>query len=192
MIKKIKILIVIVFLSLILFTTSSYGAIEIKEERPDAFTISPSNAFATCYNLRANSTTLGNNSLDPHLVLNSDWATVIYLTLSVYGTNNQSRYQYSTGNKSGVFYDDCYFIPSALLETAITGPSYENIYKYRNTKYVESLPIDDKDLVNKGRGIYELSAFGYKNLGSKFYPINKQTPLMGRNNLIRYWFSFEY
>lgn len=187
MIKKIKILIVIVFLSLILFTTSSYGAIEIKEERPNFFTISPSNAFATCYNLRANSTTLGNNSLDPHLVLNSDWATVIYLTLSVYGNNDQSRNKYSTGNKSGVFYESNFFIPSALLETAVTAPNYENLYKYRNTKYVESLPIEDKDLVNKGRGIYELSAFGYKNDGFNIYPKDGDRPLMGRSNLIRYW-----
>jgi hypothetical protein len=112
------------FIGMLIINSNSYAAVAIKGGTVwDNITIS--DAYAVCYNMRNGTTsTLGSNSLEPHLTLNSDWGAVAYLVASVYGqrdgtsntgtmgpkvtlTKNNSpiestTFRSTTGNASGV------------------------------------------------------------------------------------------
>ena len=132
----------------------SRAAIEIKPGTTAYTSIDVSSAYQLCYDLRANDTTLGNNSLDPHLTLNKDWGAVAYLGASAYGdvrslggsklTYEGKNYYSTTGNKSGVMNMGTSLTQtSCIVKNKVNDTT--NIYARKNlidnkdTKYVECL-----------------------------------------------------
>lgn len=103
--RKILTTIILSILTLVCLTIQSNATMQIKEGTSPQCSITVSDSYAYCYNLRANSSTLGNNTLDPHLTTNKDWGAVAYLAASVYGCNMNATaieaYQ-TNGNNSGV------------------------------------------------------------------------------------------
>jgi hypothetical protein len=83
--KKIVFSIMLFCIGMLMINSNSYAAVAINGG--DVWTqITASDAYAACYNMRNGTTsTLGSNSLEPHLTLNSDWGAVAYLTVSDYG-----------------------------------------------------------------------------------------------------------
>lgn len=108
--KKI-ILSTIIILSITFISTISKAALEFK---PGAETYgqSPTNAYQLCYDLKNADSTIGTNQVDPHLMLNKDWAAVVFLAISTYGNGKEetgdyiniynSNYHTSNGNYTGV------------------------------------------------------------------------------------------
>ena len=83
--KKILVIGIITFMSIMLFSTISKAGVESKPGGTVWTNITISNAYKVCYDMRAPTSTLGLNSLDSHLALNKDWGAVAYLALSTYG-----------------------------------------------------------------------------------------------------------
>lgn len=119
-------------------------------------------AYGLCRELRLSDSTLGNNSLDPHLMLPKEWLAVDMLANSVYGFDSQSnqlsytdtsvniKYQSSTPNKSGIMYEyrDIYYsvndyTSSIYSEYDKTNDSCfstkANIFNNKGTKYVQTI-----------------------------------------------------
>lgn len=122
-------------------------------------------AYGLCRELRLNDSTLGNNSLDPHLMLPKEWLAVDMLANSVYGFDSQSnqlsytettdtnvtmKYESSTPNKSGIMHelkDRMYsvndYTSSIYSEYDKTNDSYfstkANIFNNKGTKYVQTI-----------------------------------------------------
>lgn len=155
----------------------SMAAIEIKPGTTTYTSIDVSSAYQLCYDLRANDTTLGNNSLDPHLTLNKDWGAVAYLGASAYGSArsdkggkidiNGGNYYSTTGNKSGVINLGNYH-----TQTAAISKSRVNLSSYDEYR---------KNLI--------------ENIGKKYVETYEQTKLSGKGcawNETRYWYSGSY
>lgn len=111
----IKILMVTVLLYIVLNMICiqfSNAAIEIKPGTTVQTNISINDSFQYCYDMRHPTSSLGNNSLDPHVAKATDWGITAYLGLSGYGavksasgpqiTIGESNYSTTTGNASGV------------------------------------------------------------------------------------------
>lgn len=169
--KKIKILItfILVISFLIAFNNKVNAAMEIKDG-VTGYTVSDpvNNAFSMCYDLRNPTSTLAKNTLDPHLTLSADWASMLYLGLSGYGDVTLTSDKQTTTNKSGVIYRNtaraCYPLMSSVVEDNV-GSSTGKIVDKMNTKYVDKLK---KSGSNKGLGYEELSFF---NSFSGFYNV---------------------
>ena len=86
-IKRLLKILIIALIGICIGSTASNAAIEIKktDTAEKHFGVTAGTAFDYCYNMRAYSSSLGANSLDPHLVLNADWAAAVYLGASGYG-----------------------------------------------------------------------------------------------------------
>lgn len=204
--KKIitTILMILIILSIM---PATFAAVSVKvptsSTQRDAYMLTPSDAYAACMNMKNGSTsTLGNNNLDPHLMLNSDWSAMAYLGLSEYGSiinatgaNNYNSFAMdngstinlitTTGNVTGVETtsvgcdDDRYRIyTSSILESADSGPAWRNLYNNRNTKYVEILPTDSNNTT--GQAIGETS--GWFN-GTRLY-VNNSEPILSRTKAV--------
>lgn len=146
----------------------SRAAIEIKPGTTAYTSIDVSSAYQLCYDLRANDTTLGNNSLDPHLTLNKDWGAVAYLGASAYGsvrslygeviTIDGSTYYSSTKNKSGVINLGRYATQTSSLYNGSAGGSPKNTIKLKDnigSKYVETLQPNYNESNTKGMALGE-------------------------------------
>lgn len=161
--RIIKILI-IALIGICIVSTASNAAIEIKktDTTEKHKNITASTAFDYCYYMRAYSSSLGANSLDPHLVLNADWAAFTYLGFSgygsmysFYGNNKSASFQNSgggyvfqassTNNATGVYtmevdrYRGAYYTWTASIMGDNTNQYANSIYQKINTKYVEQL-----------------------------------------------------
>ena len=110
--KKIIIMIVITLFALIAFVHRVNAAVQVKAGTTRQTDITINTAFQYCYDMRYQSSTLGNNNLDPHLSTARDWGAVAYLGLSSYGTLRsgagdtvtigETNYSSTNGNISGV------------------------------------------------------------------------------------------
>ena len=109
--KKI-ILSIIIILSITFISTISKAALEFKAGA-SSYSMNASNAYQLCYDLKGADSTLGTNQVDPHLMLNKDWAAVVFLAISTYGNAaeengftyiriNNASYHTSNGNYTGV------------------------------------------------------------------------------------------
>ena len=167
--KKIKILItfILVISFLIAFNNKVNAAMEIKDGAT-GYKVSnpPNNAFSMCYDLRNPTSTLAKNTLDPHLTLSADWASMLYLGLSGYGDVTSTNDKQTTTNKSGVKHKNvtsqCYPLMSSVVEDNV-GSSTGKIIDKMNTKYVDKLKSSGP---NKGLGYEELKFFN--NFGPSF------------------------
>ena len=114
-------------------------------------------AYRECYDLRELSaeSTLGNNSLDPHLTLNKDWGAVAYLALSKYGSGNNSD---TTGNATGVQdFGKNYEWTSSLISEAtnlnVSEARTDLINHVEGEQYVEQLEQDVNTNVEHSKGM---------------------------------------
>lgn len=147
-------------IAVVAMSSISRAAIEIKPGTTVYDYITVSDSYQLCYDLRANDTTLGSNSLDPHLILNKDWGAVAYLGASAYGSArsdkgdkidiNGGNYYSTTGNKSGVIN----LGNNPTQTAAISKSRYSTYDRYRKNlieniekKYVETY---ENELSGKG------------------------------------------
>jgi hypothetical protein len=159
---------------------------EIKSGTSTKTGLTVSQSFAYCYNLRASSTTLGNNTLDPHLTLNSDWGAVLYLAASVYGvdtTTNDTIQASTTGNESGVknLGANATFT-SSLFGGIVEDNSYRiNLEKFVGTKYVESTDTSNSASSTRGQAIGETSGWNstYNDLAKTACPVTVRKNAFG-------------
>ncbi len=115
-------------------------------------------AYRECYDLRKQEaeSTLGNNSLDPHLTLNKDWGAVAYLALSKYGYGNDRN---TTGNATGVQdFGKNYEWASCIKPNASNASLYteyrsELINKAEGEQYVEELELDAETNIGHSKGM---------------------------------------
>ena len=162
---NIGISLIVIFILSICFSSSSNAAIEIKPGTAIHTSLTANTEFMYCYNMRSSTSSLANNSLDPHLALNADWGAVVYLGASTYGdlrdgTGNvvpieDTNYYSLTNNKTGVM-DMVYVgskktssgnevastcvITAGIFSNASTAYNESNIvYNFKNTKYVDKL-----------------------------------------------------
>ncbi len=195
-VKK-QIMVTIIILLILLIPTITKANIEVKPKSTSYTNISVSDAYDECYNLRNPYSSLGNNNLDPHLVLNKDWGAVAYLAISAYGkvkdatgpkvTVDGTEYTTTTGNETGVMdfgKAECTYTSSSIasgLEGSVD--IRQSLINNKNSRYVETLP--DKGTQNatntKGMAIVETS--GWFTSQSDYEP-NKNYPLVVRTNIL--------
>lgn len=167
---------------LITMANVSKAAIEVKPGTSSYVDITASDSYKLCYDLREYDTTLGTNSLDPHLTLNKDWGAVTYLSVSSYGavrgyqgpsvTIGSTDYTSTTGNKSGVMnFGKTYTQTSSLFGgRSADYNTTTNLKNNLNTKYVENLATTNNVENTKGQALMEVNAW-YNSLSSTgFYP----------------------
>lgn len=193
-------------IAIVAVSSISRAAIEIKPGTTTYKGINVSDSYQICYNLRANDTTLGSNSLDPHLTLNKDWSAVSYLGASAYGSARSQygvevkigeRTYYSiTGNKSGVMDFGYTWTQTASLYDG-DGQNYPNYTKNLQdnigTKYVETLPTTNDVESTKGLGYAETTDW-YKPSEDRYnkyaaYPL-KTRPVGIRRNIFGYTYYY--
>ena len=145
-------------------------------------TVTVNQAFNNCRDLGLSTSSLGANSLDPHLSTARDWGAVTYLGLSIYGdidTDEGSSddmviidnvtYRTTNGNLSGVLnFGNRVNIaaaskkarqPNIVSAHAYAGTSTNNtsqLYKEENQKYVDIVPAIPDNENSKGMGISEI------------------------------------
>ena len=90
-IKRLIKILIIALIGICVGSTASNAAIEIKPTSSVHNNITASTAYEYCYYMRAYSSSLGANSLDPHLALSADWGAVAYLGASGYGGVKNSQ-----------------------------------------------------------------------------------------------------
>lgn len=193
---KIKIIgsLLLICLFILCFSTISNAAIEIKAGTTRHTNIDISTAYQYCYDMRSATSTLGINSLDPHLSLNADWGATAYLGASTYGgvrsasgpivkingANNVS----TTNNITGVINLGATnsFVSSTIGSNMYT--CLEGINKHLGTKYVEKLEIPYTVENTKGMSLTEIK--GWYNLKpavvANNYPILNRKQIFGTMN----------
>lgn len=168
--KSIKIIVAILITFMLMLATKSYAALESKVvSGTNKMKSSVIDAFQLCYDMRNPTSSLGNNNLDPHLMLNKDLGAYAYLGMSAYGTNGVLKnvsitgwaYQSpsTTDNQTGVIH------MSAYGKTAGVYSNTESAQKYGNTKYVEVFNGAFTEENTKGMAIKETWGWygGYTN-----------------------------
>lgn len=203
--SKLKYLGIIMFLLISTFTIKSNAAMEVKSGTSSWSNISASEAYQQCYNLRYSDSTLGKNSLDPHLTLNADWAAAAYLATSSYGAVSSSQgpvvsvggvNNYSTtGNATGVMnMGSHYTMTSSLIEGyEDKGASIEKIKNNLNTKYVETLSATNTIENTKGKAFAEVA--GWWSSWAKYpissYPVGIRVGVNGFKSFGSYTYNDE-
>lgn len=194
--KKIKVLSIIVFMivTILVMQEKSYAGLTVTSGYPNG-RVTASAAFAYCYNLRVSNSTLGENKLDPHMMLNSDFAAALYLSTSMYGTGNLNTansgdYNYINGNRSGIAVfrgNDSNDRTAAMIETYSASGNiqyFTNLVEFADTKYVEILPQDINAESNKGKAFGEITSWGSSFMFS--YPSDTNYPGVARKVFLYY------
>ena len=200
---KIKIIgsLLLICLFILYFSTVSNAAIEIKAGTTRHTNIDISTAYQYCYDMRSATSTLGINSLDSHLSLNADWGATAYLGASTYGgvrnnygtmikINEANNYS-TTNNITGVINLGSYLAGNMLhnsdsyvscISDKITGSKkqIDNIYKNKDSKYVEIIPTDES--IEKTRGMALIETNSWYNSGG-IASIDENYPIMYRVNI---------
>lgn len=164
-IKKEKLLIATIIIAIItILPTISKAGMQINGGTAWV-NVTVSQSYQLCQDLKNSDSTLGSNSLDPHLTLNKDWGAVAYLSLSQYGTvttsngpmitvDGKSRYT-TTGNATGVL---DFGVKRTQTSSLMGGNSTSYTSTLKNnlgTKYVENLPDTPTVENTKGQAFYE-------------------------------------
>lgn len=188
--KKIKVLSIVVFMivTILVMQERSYAGLTVTYgNKTDKVTASA--AFAYCYNLRVSNSTLGENKLDPHMMLNSDFAAALYLSTSMYGTGNVNGINgFINGNSSGVYDSRDCNRTAAMLESYSNSSNVEyftNLVNFADTKYVEILPKDINAESNKGKAFGEIKNWGGSS-SNYSYPSNSNYPGVSRKDFLYY------
>lgn len=195
--KLITSLIMLIFILLV--ATNVNAAIEIKPATTAHSNITASNSFEYCYNMRNPTSSLGNNTLDPHLTLNKDWGAVAYLGLSGYGTVKSitgdsctidgTSYTTTNGNPTGVLNFGASQTQTSTVRydtsEGSTGYPYRTkLLENKNTEYVEIL-TGNTIAATKGQALTEIGGwFGssYSFPDNHTYPVVLRTDILGSNS----------
>lgn len=180
--KSIKIIISILITFMLMLATKSYAALECKKNAKMMLT-TQEKAFQLCYDMRDPTSSLGNNSLDPHLMLNKDLGVYSYLGMSAYGTNgnlehsvlDQTVWSTTPSNLTGVL------LPNGNINSWATSGTLDGasiVQKYGKSKYLEIFNSGDYTIENtKGMAIIETK--GWYN--SRYMQgINDRAPVLAR------------
>lgn len=178
--KKITIITISLIMFLILgvyFSSISNAAIEIKSGATRHMLEGSkglSTAYQYCYDMRSSTSTLGNNSLDPHLSLSADWGAVAYLGASAYGNirglegHTLERFVNSTTNNytgvinfGGLQYNGDVTFVSTYAPNAVNnnGQDFLKLYENRLSKYVEVLEEKDGQINTEGMAMDETKSW---------------------------------
>lgn len=195
-------LVVLVALILISISTISNAAIEVKPGTSAYTNITTSDSYDLCYNLRNADSTLGNNSLDPHLTLNKDWAAVAYLGASTYGnvrskagTNvsiEGTTYQSTTNNITGVMnFGKASYTQTASIYDNIPNSSAptKSLVNNKNTKYVETINLNSVNL--KGYAFYETAGWYSSSTDFPAHDDVFYRDSIARRNIFGYAYSYD-
>lgn len=193
--KTKKVLIVLIFMiMLIAIPKNSFAGIQIVPigNGVSSYTsISASNAFTACYEMRNNE--LKGYNVDPHMATSLDWGAVAYLAQSRYGANSSGLSTNTTGNATGVYNMNSNYFTATMAEERTTTnsnrASLEAALADDNMKkYVDLIPIDATAENTKGRAMKETNQW-YGAVVS--YGTNKDWPLAVRWRFCvrrRFWF----
>lgn len=192
-------LVVLVALILISISTISNAAIEVKPGTSAYTTITASDSYDLCYNLRNADSTLGNNSLDPHLTLNKDWSAVAYLGASTYGNVrsktgtsvviNERTYYSTTNNITGVM--DFGYTPftqtASIYDNISSGELVKSLINNKNSKYVETINSNSVNL--KGYAFSETKSW-YGSDASFPSDTSSFREIIARRNIFGYYTQY--
>ncbi len=150
-------------------------------------------AYRECYDLRELSaeSTLGNNSLDPHLTLNKDWGAVAYLAISKYGATTDYTSYTTTGNATGVQdFGKNYEWTSSLISEAtnlsVSEARTDLINHVEGEQYVEQLEQDVNTNVehSKGMALAETSKIAL------FHDFIPEFPCLARYRVVGFYCAY--
>ncbi len=166
-------MVTIIILLILLIPTITKANIEVKPKSTSYTNISVSDAYDECYNLRKSYSSLGDNKLDPHLVLNKDWGAVAYLAVSAYGKVKDAtgpkvivdgtEYTTTTGNETGVmdFGKTAYSFTASSIAAGLEGTVNirQSLINNKNSRYVETLPGSPNVDNTRGMALVETSGW---------------------------------
>ena len=210
-VKNIIKVILLVTLCLIIqnlfFVQRSNAAIESKAGTAYHNGISVNQSFQYCYDMRYPTSSLGNNSLDPHLVTANDWGGVAYLGLSSYGAVKKETgatsdvvidnrtYSTLTGNKTGVLnfgsgtygnnYTSNYVQTATYLDGSTANNDRSKLYLASNARLVNKISATNDVEHTKGQAAAETSGWYNVNGYFKSYP-NLDNPISMRRGVYGY------
>lgn len=188
---KIKIIgsLLLICLFILCFSTISNAAIEIKAGTTRHAAIDISTVYQYCYDMRSATSTLGVNSLDPHLSLNADWGAVAYLGTSTYGgVRNNTGYTVkingannisTTNNITGVINLGSTNSFVSATKGSVTYNHLEGINSHIGTKYVEKLEIPYTVENTRGMALAEIK--GWYNITPA--TVSDGKPLLNRSKV---------
>lgn len=153
--KIIRIIIMVLILLTVILLTKSNAAIECKGENPSFLGQLP--AFKLFYDMRNPTSSLGINTLEPHLELNKDYGTWAYLGMSTYGNNGRmGGNSCSTPNATGIVVNT--YQCGQEITAGIVDPFGESsiVQQYGNSKYLEKFDTTEFTIENtKGMALAE-------------------------------------
>mgnify|MGYP001852285714 FL=1 len=204
--RKIIISFIIIIFIVIFSTTISKAGVQIIKGATTYTSVNVSESFDICYNLRNGDSTLGTNTLDPHLATSLDWGAVAYLAQSRYGANATSTNSYnstSTGNESGVKDTGGYMQTATLFENRNKTSTNAKSYRYRleealktpgMEKYVDEISNTVNVTTTLGRAIAETqnwygASYTFQNQSNTDYPIIIRDSLFGVNTNFNFDFA---
>lgn len=193
----------IIVISISIVSNKIFGAMEIKAGTKNFCNVTVSQSYQICLDLKDSTSTLGANTLDPHLIKNSEWGAVAYLQHSRYGANG-NNVTTTTGNSSGVYNLNGYTQTASLFENRNnkstveinSNASVNGIWKLNlevgtenvSTKYIDVLPALPNKENTAGMAIAETAGWygatqGYVNANS---PVQIRDSLFGSSYNINY------
>ncbi len=199
-IKK-QLIVGIIVLLMLLIPTITKANIEVKPGSTAWTNIAITKAYEECYDLGEDAGSLGNNKLDPHLVLNGDWGAVAYLAISAYGAVtdktgpsieiNGTSYTTTTGNATGVMnFGKIYTWTAGAHETGLGSAEKADEYRKslidnQTSKYVELLPNSATTENTKGMAISETKGWlsSLSTYCSSTYPCLLRTGVLGFHSI---------
>ena len=106
--KNILKIMIISFITLLLYCTNSYcvesGTVRMQINGGTAWTnINISESYAECESLNSPTSTLGTSALKAHLTTDADWSAMAIFSVSQYGGATSNSPTTTTGNASGIY-----------------------------------------------------------------------------------------
>lgn len=106
--KNILKIMIISFITLLLYYTNSYcvesGTVRMQINGGTAWTnINISESYAECESLNSPTSTLGTSALKAHLTTDADWSAMAIFSVSQYGGATSNSPTTTTGNNSGIY-----------------------------------------------------------------------------------------
>lgn len=201
--KKKIFLINIAIILIILLGTASYAAVSIVPGTDVMVSISATNAYLSCRNMKNTGESLYGTTVEPHLTTNADWGAVSYLSNSAYGTNtaggntgiivniNDVDYYSTNGNITGVM--NWGSNPKKTMRTQVSCLSkaymdsennYSSVLELKkmaeeNSRFVEIMGVVSSEgrAIDETRGLHG-SILGYSS-GFNYIPTGVRIGLFG-------------
>ena len=121
--KNILKIMIISFITLLLYCTNSYcvesGTVRMQINGGTAWTnINISESYAECESLNSPTSTLGTSALKAHLTTDADWSAMAIFSVSQYGGATSNSPTTTTGNTSGIYNVSTLTQTTGILNTA--------------------------------------------------------------------------